>query len=472
MDGTFPNRVLGMITATCTLGGLLFGYDTGVINGALLYIRLDLHLGPLREGMVISSLLVGAALGAVSGGQVSDRIGRRRGLLCLAMLFFVGALAASQAPGFRGLVLARLVLGVAVGGASVLVPTYLAEIAPASVRGRVVTFNELMIVGGQLLAFCCNAVLAHRWGHEPGIWRWMLVVSVVPAAALWLGMLAMPESPRWLMAHGRREEAREVLARMRAAGRLDAELHEVEHLAEQEQLDTLRAAPRDLLADLRAPWIRRIFLIGIGVACSMQATGVSSVMYYGTQLLTGAGFTERQALLANIGNGVASVAATLLGLWILTRTGRRFMLTAGLTGTASALAFAALVSLLFAASPFRGVAILAATMLFLLFMQGFVAPVAWVILAEIFPLRIRGIGNGIAALCLWLVNFAVGLLFPSVSAALGSAGTFGLFAAFSVLGVGFAVRFVPETRGYSLEQIEENFRLGRGVATAPPAGPA
>jgi MFS transporter, SP family, major inositol transporter len=286
----------------------------------------------------------------------------------------------------------------------------------------------------------------------------------VPAFALWIGMLFMPESPRWLMAHGRREEAREVLARMRPAASLDEEVCEVQHLADVEHLDALRAGRRDLLDDLRQPWIRRIFLIGIGVACSMQATGVNSVTYYGTQILAGAGFGERQALVANIGNGVTSVLATLLGLWILARTGRRIMLATGLAGTTAALCLGGILSLLLQASPLRGACLLGTTMLFLLFMQGFVAPVAWVILAEIFPLRIRGLGNGTAALCLWLVNFSVGLLFPSLRATLGVGGAFLVFAALGGVGILFVLRTVPETRGYSLEQIEENFRTRYGTA--------
>lgn len=199
------SRRLRVITIIATFGGLLFGYDTGVINGALPYMTEDLGLTPVTEGMVTSSLLLGAALGAVTGGRLSDARGRRRAILLLAVLFFIGALGCTLAPTTAVMIVARFVLGLAVGGASVTVPVYLAEVSPAERRGALVTRNELMIVSGQLLAFTSNAIIAQVGGESGGVWRWMLVIATLPAVVLWFGMLVMPESPRWLASQSRRE---------------------------------------------------------------------------------------------------------------------------------------------------------------------------------------------------------------------------------------------------------------------------
>ena len=218
------SRRLRVITIIATFGGLLFGYDTGVINGALPYMTEDLGLTPVTEGMVTSSLLLGAALGAVTGGRLSDARGRRRAILLLAVLFFIGALGCTLAPTTAVMIVARFVLGLAVGGASVTVPVYLAEVSPAERRGALVTRNELMIVSGQLLAFTSNAIIAQVGGESGGVWRWMLVIATLPAVVLWFGMLVMPESPRWLASQSRFGEALDVLGQVRSRARAEAEL--------------------------------------------------------------------------------------------------------------------------------------------------------------------------------------------------------------------------------------------------------
>src|SRR3954470_11416491 len=271
------SRRLRVITIIATFGGLLFGYDTGVINGALPYMTDDLGLTAVTEGMVTSSLLLGAALGAVIGGRLSDARGRRRTILVLAVVFFVGALGCTLAPNTAVMVVARFVLGLAVGGASVTVPVYLAEVSPAERRGALVTRNELMIVSGQLLAFTSNAIIARAGGESGGVWRWMLVIATIPAVVLWFGMLAMPESPRWLASKDRFADALAVLNQVRSAQRAEAELAEVRQLALEDKKSQTGG-----LRDLATPWIRRLVLVGIGIAIVQQITGVNSIMYYGT----------------------------------------------------------------------------------------------------------------------------------------------------------------------------------------------
>ncbi|MFI8993536.1 sugar porter family MFS transporter [Streptomyces sp. NPDC053542] len=447
-------RRLRVITVIATFGGLLFGYDTGVINGALPYMKDDLGLTPFTEGLVTSSLLLGAALGAVAGGKLSDARGRRRNILVLAVLFFFGALGASLAPSTEVMILARFVLGLAVGGASVSVPVYLAEISPAEWRGGLVTRNELMIVSGQLLAFSSNAVLAGLGGESGGIWRWMLVLATVPAVVLWFGMLVMPESPRWLAAQGRFKDAFDVLKQVRSQQRAEAELSEVSALAVKDEQEKIGG-----WQDLRStPWIRRLMWVGFGIAVVQQITGVNTIMYYGTQILTDAGFAADSALTANIANGVISVLATFVGIWLLGRTNRRPMLMAGQVGTTTALLLIGVFSMALPAGDGRAYAVLAMTVTFLAFQQGAISPVTWLMLSELFPMRMRAFGMGVAAVILWLTNFAIGLVFPSMVAGLGVSGTFFLFVAFGLLALAFVKRYVPETKGRTLEALETELK--------------
>ncbi len=454
-EATRIARFVRLVTIVATFGGLLFGYDTGVINGALGYMKRDFGLTPLTEGMVTSFLLLGAAMGAVIGGHLADRYGRRTSIMTLAVTFLVGTLACTFAPTVTAMVIARFVLGLAVGGASVAVPTYLAEMAPADRRGQIVTQNELMIVSGQMLAFILNAVIGNQWGATHGIWRWMLVIATLPAVALWIGMLAMPESPRWLASKGRIGDALRVLKRVREQQNVAAELAEIRHAGAQH-----RQTGRRVIAELSTPWIRRVFFIGLGVAVVMQATGVNSIMYYGTQILTSSGFGRETALIANIANGVISVLATCVGIYALGKIGRRPMFILGLSGTTLSLLMIGLFSDWLPVSHLRAGLILSAMVCFLSFMQALIAPVSWVLLSELFPLRIRGFAAGVAGCTLWLVNFVIGLCFPSLVAHVGISNTFFLFAALGLVSITFITRCLPETRGRSLEAIEAWFQAG------------
>ncbi|MEH7473889.1 sugar porter family MFS transporter, partial [Priestia megaterium] len=393
---------LRTIILVSTFGGLLFGYDTGVINGALPYMSESdqLNLNSFTQGLVTSALLFGAAFGAVIGGRLADYNGRRKTILYLAILFFVSTIGCTISPNAAVMILCRFLLGLAVGGASVTVPTYLAEMSPAESRGKMVTQNELMIVTGQLLAFTFNAIIGNMLGENPHVWRYMLPIAAIPAVFLFFGMLRVPESPRWLVSKGKNNEALTVLQKIRESKRAKSELQEIESAYEKEA-----KMEKATFKDLTTPWVRRVVFLGIGIAVVQQITGVNSIMYYGTEILKDAGFQTEAALIGNIGNGVISVLATFVGIWLLGKVGRRPMLITGLVGTTTALLLIGIFSLVFEGSAALPYIVLALTITFLAFQQGAISPVTWLMLSEIFPLRLRGLGMGVTVFCLWGINF-------------------------------------------------------------------
>lgn len=444
---------LGLITVVATFGGLLFGYDTGVVNGALEPMSRDLGLTPLTEGVVVSILIFGAAVGAIVGGSLSDRYGRRHNILLLALVFMVGTVGCVLAPSWQVLAVFRFVLGLAVGGASATVPVYLAEIAPVERRGGLVTRNEVMIVSGQFAAFVVNAAIYSVWGEVDSIWRVMLLVALLPAIVLFVGMLRMPESPRWLVSRGREEEALAVLRQVRSDGRARAEMVEVRRLADEE-----RASRTGGATDLGVRWIRRLILIGAGLGIFQQATGINSIMYYGTRLLGDAGFSANAAVVANTLNGLFSVLGVTVGLLLINRVDRRTMLLGGFALTTTFHLLVGLSALLLPDGTAKAWFILVFVVLFVFSMQGTIGPLVWLILSEIFPLKIRSLAIGISVFVLWIANALVALLFPPMVAAIGIASSFFVFVALGLAALVFVYRVVPETRGRSLEQLEAEFR--------------
>src|ERR671917_369438 len=442
-----PHRKrIGLISIVACLGGLLFGYDTGVTNGAEGPMAEELGLSLLQLGVVISSLIFAAAIGALFGGKISDAIGRRTTIIVLAVMFFAGTLIVVFSPGFELLVAGRIILGLAVGGASTVVPVYLAELAPYEIRGSITGRNELAIVVGQFAAFVVNYILFATLGHVEGVWRIMFGVCALPAVALFIGMLRMPESPRWLIEKGREREALAVL----------------ETVAEEE-----KGAHINFAAIFSNRWLRRIVFVGIGVSVTQQLTGINSIMYYGSRVLEESGFSETAATLANTLFGLAAVVGGIIALYNMDRIDRRKTFFIGLTLTTTCHCLVGIASLILPeGSPIRPYVILILITAFVLSMQTFLNIAVWVWLAEIFPLQIRGLAIGIAVFFGWFINGLLALYVPTLLAALGM-GTFFLFAIIGVIMLGFLWHEVPETRNRSLESLEEDLLDGSIYQSLP-----
>ena len=463
VPGPYRKRI-GLISLVACLGGLLFGYDTGVANGAEGPMQAELGLTDLQVGVVISSLVFAAAIGALVGGKISDAIGRRTTIIVLAVMFFVGVVVAVLSPGFGILVVGRIILGLAVGGASTVVPVFLAELAPFEIRGSITGRNELAIVLGQFAAFVVNYILLATLGHVPGLWRIMFGVCALPAIALFFGMMRMPESPRWLVEKGRDEDALAVLKTVRSEERALAELRQVETIREEEKESANHLSFGAIFSN---KWLRRIVFVGIGVSVTQQLTGINSIMYYGSRVLEESGFSETAATLANTLFGLAAVVGGIIALYNMDRLDRRKTFFIGLFLTTTCHLLVGFASLIIPEdSPIRPYVILVLITAFVLSMQSFLNIAVWVWLAEIFPLQIRGLAIGVAVFFGWFINGILALYVPSLLAALGM-GTFFLFAAIGVIMLGFLWHEVPETRGRSLEHLEEELLDGSIYQSLP-----
>jgi major inositol transporter-like SP family MFS transporter len=469
-SGTTSGEYTGYLiklTVISTLGGLLFGYDTGVISGALPFLKKDLNLSDLQEASVVSALLFGAMIGALIGGKLSDALGRKGALRFCAVVFFLGALGTSLAPSFGVMLPARIILGIAVGAAAATVPVYLAEMAPAHRRGRMVTINELMIVGGQFLAFAINALINSLFGGA-SVWRWMLIVAAIPAIALFIGLFFLPESPRWYAVRGRLDDAKRVLHLSRPPEEAAEEYIVVATHAQRDVSEDKGAALRDLRS---YAWMRRVLWIGIGLAIVQQATGINTVNYYAPTILESAGVGTSAALILTIAVGVVGVGGTILGIYLLGHINRRPLVITGFIGVAAGHLILALMFLL-PESRTRAYLILVGMLIVVFFVQTFIGTLIWLLLSEIFPMTIRGFAMGTAVFILWTTNTIISFVFPLLVGALGATLTFGLFAIVNAISFLYVWKFCPETRGRTLEELEDDFREhdAAHLVHTPPAG--
>src|SRR3984957_11900769 len=438
------------------LGGLLFGYDTGVISGAELFFRKEFTLTTFALEVIVSGVLAGAAAGALVGGRLADLFGRRKLLIATAIIFAAGAIVCAVASSALILGVGRIIVGFGIGLSSSGVPVYISEVAPAEARGWQVSLFQLAITVGILLAYLVDYAFAASQG-----WRWMFGLAVVPAAIFGAGMFFLPESPRWLLRKGHSETARAMLARIRATPDIDAEFREIEQ-------SVTKAPESGRFSDLFAPSLRPALVVGIGLAIFQQITGINTVIYYAPLIIQKAGISSASgAILATAGIGAVNVLMTVFSMWLIDRQGRRPLLLTGIAGMAITLC---LLGFVFHAShQSAGMALLA-----VISMMAYVAsfaislgPIFWLLISEIYPLKIRNSAEGVAATFNWGANLVVALTFLTLVEKLGPSLTFWVYG-LCAIGAGiFSFYFVPETKGHTLEQIEEFWHGGRSFVHTP-----
>ncbi len=446
------NRFVYIATAIAALNGLLFGFDTGIISGALPFIKHSFHLGTFVQELVVSGALVGAIVGAASGGRLTDYLGRRNLIFIASGVFFVGSLAMAFAPSIPILVTGRMIVGFGIGVASVIGPLYNSEIAPSRLRGSLVSLNQLAVTSGILVAYLVNYVFSPSvagWGQNVA-WRWMLGTGIIPAAVLGIGMIWMPKSPRYLVRNGEQDEARRILQRIRPSTEVDEELESIRETEEKQSGTGLR--------ELFEPWIRPAIIVGVGLAVFQQVTGINTVIYYAPTIFKSTGFGSSASILATVGVGVINVVFTIVSVLLLDRTGRRPLLLIGLSGMTIMLAGLGAVFYFQSLSGLVGTLAVGGVMLYVAFFAIGLGPVFWLLISEIYPLQVRGTAMGLVTVLNWAANLGVSLTFLSLTHAIGKSSTFWLYGALSVFTLVFAYYLVPETKGRSLEAIEQDLR--------------
>ncbi len=439
-----------VIASIAALAGLLFGYDTGVISGALLFFRKTFALNATQIECVVSAVLAGAFLGSLTSGHLADRYGRRSLLLVIALLFAIGSLVSAYSTTVLILIGGRFILGLAIGVGSYVAPLYISEISPPEVRGALVSLNQLAVTLGIVLSYAIDYAFADKVNG----WRYMLGLGVIPGIILFIGMMFLPRSPRWLVSRGKLEEAKKLLKKIRQKTRVTQEINAI---LESNQYESQRNWHL-----LLKKWVLPALLIGFGINIFQQITGINTIIYYAPTILKIAGFHQAStAILATVIVGTVNVLFTIFALPLLDRWGRRPLLIGGLICMTASLFY-----LGFAfghqashASLLKWLALLS----MVAYIAGFavsLGPIAWLLPAEIFPLAIRGLAMSVAVSCNWLFNFLVAMSFLTLIQTLHPSGTFTLFGALSVLALIFVYFFVPDTKGVSLEQIEENLKAG------------
>jgi SP family galactose:H+ symporter-like MFS transporter len=455
---------LVIVLAVVIVAGLLFGYDQGVISGALGGIKQQFSLSALLVEVVTSWVTLGALGGSLLGGYLADHYGRRRAVLIAGLLFMTGALLQAFAPGVFILVLGRLVVGFGVGVAAVAAPLYGSELAPAAHRGRFVSAYQLAITIGIFLAYLVNAGLA-----ASDSWRMMLGISVVPGILLVLVGAAGVESPRWLVKMGRRDQARDVLARIAPNADAGARLAAIEHALDEEAGN----ASWGEVFDRRC---RKPLAVALGLAIFQQITGINAIIYYANQIFDSAGFStpEAQTTATTWAVGGVNVAATFIAIAFIDKLGRRPLLLAGLVGMGLALLVVGIAFLSIEAQPaaaasasptLAGIVTLAALVVFIISFAFSLGPVTWTVINEVFPGRVRGRAVAVATAVNWGAAFLVSQFFLTLINAIGTSATFWLFAFFCLAGWIWVFRTVPETKGRSLEEIEKSW-TGQAAVTA------
>jgi len=449
-----------IICCIAAIGGFLFGFDSGVINGTVDGLQSAFDSDSVGTGFNVASILLGAAVGAFFAGRLADLYGRRTILLVAAAFFLISAWGSGVAESSLEFVIYRILGGIAVGAASVMTPAYISEIAPSRVRGRLATIQQVAIISGLFVSFLSNYLLAQIAGSSVSAlwldfaaWRWMFWIEILPAAFFLSALLFIPESPRYLISAGKEDKARKVLALTYAESELEAKVVEIK--------ETLSSSHKPQLSDVinRATGkIHSIVWVGIGLAVFQQLVGINVVFYYGAVLWQSVGFSENDALLINVISGAVSIGACLIAISLIDRIGRKPLLWGGSVGMAVTLAIlsyafstASMVDGALSLTDDMGLVALLSANAYVLFFNVSWGPVMWVMLGEMFPNQMRGSGLAIAGLFQWLANFAITMTFPILLASVGLTGAYGFYALCAVISTFFVIKFVKETKGRELE---------------------
>lgn len=464
-NNTINLRLVRSVVAVATIGGFMFGYDSGVINGTQKGIEVAFSLDRLGVGINVGAILLGSAIGAFAAGRLSDRIGRRGVMQLAAILFFLSAFLAGGAPNSAIFIIARIVGGLGVGAASVISPQYISEVVPADIRGRLVSLQQVMIIAGLtgaflvnfLVAYCAGGSTATLWGGMPA-WRWMFWLQALPASIYYATLRMIPESPRYLVIKRRSPEASGVLRHLFGTQNAARKLAEIEASI---AADFHRPRLADL-RDLATGRIRPVIWVGIGLAVFQQFVGINVIFYYGTTLWQSVGLSESDALKTNVLSGVLATVSCLVAMGAVDKIGRKPLLLIGSAGMAITLMVVAVafssagtvsngvVSL----SRHVGLLTLVAANLYVMFFNFSWGPVMWVMLGEMFPNQIRGSGLAVSGFAQWFANAAVSVTFPILAIRPGLCPTYIGYSIFALLSFIFVRRFVEETRGRELEEMQ------------------
>ncbi len=440
-------RTVYLLTAVAALGGLLFGYDTAVISGAIGFLKTKFQLSAAMTGWAASSAIIGCIFGAMFAGWASDRFGRKKVLILTAILFAVSAIGAALPSSLTQFAIFRFIGGLGIGAASMVSPLYITELAPAKIRGRLVSYYQLAIVIGILVIFFVNTIIQgagdEAWNVEYG-WRYMMASGVLPALLFLIALFFVPESPRWLAKEGREQEAMDVLSSINGASKAGEILKEVKETLHEEQ-GTLR--------ELFAGRFRKAIFVGIVLSIFSQVQGINAIMYYAPEIFKAVGTGTDAAFQQTVIIGIINVLFTFVAINWVDKWGRKTLLLFGGAGMA--------ISLLMVGLAFHfgwtGYGLL---LFILLYIAGFAAsygPVTWVVISEIFPIKMRGLAMSVATLALWVAVYLVTQMFPILLEQVGPAGTFWIFGGMSLLAFFFVLSQVPETKGKTLEEIEREW---------------
>jgi len=436
------------LSAAAALGGLLFGYDTAVISGAIGFMRVKFAMSSMMTGWAASSALVGCIIGAMFAGFLSDRFGRKKMMLLSAVFFFVSAVWSGIPFGLLDFVVARILGGLGVGAASMLSPMYIAEIAPAKIRGRLVSINQFAIISGMLVVYFVNAMIAgaadEAWNIDYG-WRWMFISEALPAALFFVALLLVPESPRWLIEAGRGDAALAILTRIGGCVHAEREFGQIKAV-----IDSESAA----LGQLFLPGMRIALLIGVGLAIFQQITGINVVLYYAPEIFKSAGLASTSAISDTVIVGAVNLIFTLVAIAIVDKLGRKPLLLIACAGMGVSLY---LLGRAFRLEQFEGRGVLIYVLTYVASFAVAMGPVVWVVISEIFPTKIRGRAISVATVCLWVACYLVSQFFPYMLETLKGT-TFWVYAAVCAAAFVFIALAVPETKGKTLEEIEKSWR--------------